>query len=198
MKHVNLILCNFSNVLATREQGVAARALLRERMEDEPAHLMINFSGVDAVAPPFLDELLEGVYATLRRHRESGMLVIVLGANEDDRETIKLVLERDDRPGLAYIDQGRAELLSDSPQLVETLRAARELGQTFTAPQLGEVLNLKLPAVNHRLAQLHAAGAIGRRRDDAAERGIRYLYDAPTEDVLRDLLADVGHLQLDH
>jgi hypothetical protein len=196
VKHVNLILCNFSNVLATRQQGAAARALLRERMADEPAHLIINFTGVDAVAPPFIDELLEEVYATLRRFRDSGMLLIVFGANEDDRETIKLVLERDDRPGLAYIDKGHAELLSDSPQLVETLRAARQLGRTFTAPQLGEVLNLKLPAVNHRLARLHAAGAIGRRRDDAAERGIRYLYDAPTEEVLRDLVAEVGHLRL--
>src|SRR4051794_40024541 len=112
MKNVNLILCNFSNILATRGQGVKARELLRDRME-EPATLILNFTGVDAVAPPFLDELLEELYATLRRHRDVGMLALVLGANEDDRETMKMVLEMEQWPGLAYVDGRSVDLLSD-------------------------------------------------------------------------------------
>src|SRR5438046_1723700 len=132
VKHVNFVLCNISNILATRQQGAVARGLLRERMDEGPANLALNFGGVEAVAPPFLDELLEEVYATLRRYREEGMLVVVVGTNADDRETIKMVLESEDWPGLAYVEDGDLELISSSPHLAETLRTARELGATFT------------------------------------------------------------------
>jgi DNA-binding MarR family transcriptional regulator len=187
MKNINFVLCNFSNVLATRLQGERARELLRERMA-EPANLILNFAAVDAVAPPFLDELLEEVYAILRRNRDAGMLVLVVDANADDLETIQMVLEMGQWPGLAYVAEGGVELLSDSPPLVETLRAARAVGSTFTAPQLAEVLNLKLPAINHRLTQLVEAGAVSRRRDESAERGKRYEYRAPTDEVVSDML----------
>jgi hypothetical protein len=195
VKNINFILCNFSNILATRQQGAQVRELLRERT-DNPAHLILNFGGVDAVAPPFLDEFLEEVYGALRRHRDAEMLVLVVGANEDDRETIKMVLEMEQWPGLAYFADGTVDLLSDSPQLVETLRAARQLGESFTAPQLAAALGLKLPAMNHRLTQLVSAGALARRRDESAERGKRYEYSAPSDERVNDLLADVGQLAL--
>jgi DNA-binding MarR family transcriptional regulator len=196
VKNVNFILCNFSNILATRQQGEAARELLRERIE-EGGHLILNFGGVDAVAPPFLDELLEEVYATLRRHRDAGILVTVVGANEDDRDTIRMVVEMERWPGLAYLNGETVDFLSESPQLAETLQAAWRLGGTFTAPQLAQVLDLKLPAMNHRLTQLAAAGAVARRRDETAERGIRYEYISLSDRAVDELRAHVGQLTVE-
>jgi len=190
MKNINFILCNVSNVLATRQQGERARAVLHDLLAEEPANIALNFKGIDAVAPPFLDELLDETYRSLRRHREAGMLVLVVDANADDLATLKMVIELGEWPGLAYVEDGQAELLSDSPPLVDTLRAARSIGPTFTAPQLAEVLKLKLPAMNHRLSQLVEAGALSRRRDETAERGKRWEYLAPTDDIVDEMLRE--------
>jgi hypothetical protein len=190
VKNVNFILANFSSVLATRQQGERARELLHEHLAEEPTNLVLNFQGVEAVAPPFLDELLEETYASLRRHRDNGMLVLAVDANADDLATMKMVIETGQWPGLAYVENGSAELLSDSPPLVETLRAARTVGPTFTAPRLAEVLNLQLPALNHRLSDLVEAGALSRHRDETAERGKRWEYLAPTDDVIDEMLRD--------
>lgn len=192
VKNINFILCSFSNVLATRQQGAQAREVLRELLSEEPANVALNFNGVDAVAPPFLDELLDEVYGSLRRHREAGMLVLVVDANADDLATLRIVIEMGQWPGLAYVEDGQAELLSDSPPLIDTLRAARSIGPTFTAPQLAEVLKLKLPAMDHRLTQLVEAGALLRRRDKTAERGKRWEYLPPTDEVVDEMLRDAA------
>jgi hypothetical protein len=188
VKNLNFILCNFGNVLATRAQGARAAELLRERSEENPVNLVLNFAAVDAVTPPFLDELLHELYRALRRQREDGGFAVVVNINEDDLETLRMVLDVGDWPGLMHATTGGTELLSRSPQLADTLRAARELGPTFTAPQLAEFLSLKVPNANHRLTQLVEAGALARRRDDTAEHGKRYEYEAPTDEVVGAML----------
>jgi hypothetical protein len=182
VKPVHFALADHGRVLATRNAGRKVAAHLAELIEGQPS-IVLNFHDVEAVTPPFLDELLRVVRAELAAKRE-GRVIVVTNLDDDVRETLQLLLDRH-RLSLAELRGGRVELLTSVPYLAETLQAAQDLGtEYFTAPQLAERLALKLPNANQRLGQLVQAGAIARERDPDAERGKRYRYSAPQADTL--------------
>lgn len=181
MKLTTLSLSRYGSVLASRETGQKVGSALAEALRQ--SSLLVDFSGVEVVTPPFLDEVLEAVAGPLRR-RESGRILIVSGLNEDVRETLDIVLERA-RMALANLDSDQLELLGGSDHLRETLAKAAEFGRPFAAPELAERLKLKLPNLNARLTALVEAGALSRERDQHAGRGIKFEYRAPrAEDIV--------------
>jgi hypothetical protein len=165
-------------VLATRHAGRLVAAHLSELIQDQPS-IVLNFKDVDAVTPPFLDEILRVVRGALSTERDQ-RVVVVTQLDPDVRETLQLVLDSY-KVSLAELhDDGRVQLLTSVPHLAETLDAAQDLGTDyFTAPQLAERLALKLPNTNQRLSQLVQAGAVAREPDPTAERGKRYRYTTP-------------------
>lgn len=186
MKNTQIIFANFGNVLATRDQGRRVAEVITARAV-EPTSFLFNFDGVDVVTPPFLSEPLDALYGAIRRHRDEGLFAVTVKLDNDNLETLKMVIEAGDWPGLAYGADDGVELLSASPQLADTLREAQRLGP-FIAPQLAQQMGLKLPAANQRLSQLVEAGAMARRRDATAARGKRYQYEALSEERVQDML----------
>lgn len=183
LKPVHFALADHGRVLATRDAGREVAAHLAELIIDQPS-IVLNFKDVDAVTPPFLDELLRVVRGALSTERD-GRVVVVTQLDDDVRETLQLVLDRFKLSLAELRDDGRVELLTSVPHLAETLAAAQDLGTDyFTAPQLAERLALKLPNTNQRLGQLVQAGAIAREPDPTAERGRRYRYSTPAHDGL--------------
>lgn len=171
-----------NELLLTRSGGVKAASRLR-RLVVEPRPLVLDFSGIKAATPSYLDELCNAIDVLLRRHRDDGMLVVATSLNDDVTESFLYILERH-RHSLAYFKGEEIDLLNAPPHLVETLRAAVELGGEFTVPELAEALSVKTNAVNQRLANLLEAGAVARERDAHAERGVRYRYRIPSKKIL--------------
>jgi DNA-binding MarR family transcriptional regulator len=174
MNYRHFHLADEAKVLATRDQGRRVAANIRESTE-EAVHLLVDFEGVEVVAPPFVDELLNELYRVVQRHRDEGVIVVALNIDDDNLETLKMVIGATERPGLAVKEDDGVFLATQSPHLAETLERAQEL-RIFTAPKLAEVMELKLPNLNQRLARLVEAGALARRRDKEAAHGKRYLY----------------------
>lgn len=182
VKPVHFALADHGRVLATRNVGDKVAAHLSRLIKQQPS-FVLNFKGVEAVTPPFLDELLRVVRGALSTEHE-GRVIVVTQLDDDVRETLQLVLERY-KLSLAELRDGRVELLTSTPHLADTLAAAQDLGtEYFTAPQLAERLALKLPNANQRLGQLVQAGAIAREPDPSAEHGRRYRYSTPRIDAL--------------
>ena len=86
---------------------------------------------------------------------------------------------------LANLEDDQIKLLGGSRQLKETLREAQRMGE-FSAPELAERLQIKLPALHQRLQALLEAGAVGRTRETAGARG-RHAYRAPKPRDLKTL-----------
>jgi hypothetical protein len=166
-----------SDALLTRSEGRHIASKLRRRVTD-PGLLILDFGGIKAATPSFLDELCSEMDLLLRRSRDDGMLAVATHLGLDVSESFEYVLERH-RHSLAYIRGDDIDLLNAPPHLVQTLRAAVELGGEFTVPELAEALSVKTNAVNQRLASLLDAGAVARERDLRAERGVRYRYRTP-------------------
>lgn len=167
-------------ILATRHAGREVAAHLSVLIQDQPS-IVLNFKDVDAVTPPFLDEILRVVRGALSTERDR-RVVVVTELDADVRETLQLVLDSYKLSLAELRDDGRVQLLTSIPHLAETLDAAQDLGTDyFTAPQLAERLALKLPNTNQRLNQLVQAGAISREPDPTAGRGKRYRYTTPAQ-----------------
>lgn len=174
VKPVQFRLAGHGRVLATRNAGRKVATDLSDAIEEHPA-VVVSFADVEAVTPPFLDELLRVVRGVLSAERD-GRMVAVSGLDDDLRDTLQIVLERN-KMSLAELRHGRLELLTPVPHLAETLNAAQDFGtEYFTAPQLADRLKLKLPNVNQRLTQLVQAGALAREPDPDAAHGKRYRY----------------------
>lgn len=167
---------DYGKVLATRNVGRKVAAHLRDRLEAGD-DIALNFKGVAAVTPPFLDEVLRTLQPILAGNEERPA-VVSSGMNADVKETIEFVAEKN-RLALAELKNHHLELLGADNYLRETFDAAKQLGQSFTAPELAAKLSLNLPNVNQRLGTLTASGAIARRRDPTAKRGKRYVYVLP-------------------
>lgn len=165
------------DLLLTRSEGRQVATRLRRRVV-EPRPLVLDFGGVKAATPSFLDELCGEIDLLLRRHRDDGMLVVATHMDDEVTDSFIYILERH-RHSLAYFRGDDIDLLNAPPHLVETLRAAVELGGEFTVPELADALSVKTNAVNQRLASLLEAGAVARERDLQAERGVRYRYRTP-------------------
>ena len=125
-----------------------------------------------------LDEIAITLRALIADHPERHVLLANL--NEDLLDTLDLVVERRDIILTKVRPDGKLETLGGTTQLDETLTAAEELG-TFTAPQLAERLELKLPNLHQRLKQLEAAGAVTRADDPSARRGRRLVFATPPD-----------------
>ncbi len=166
-----------SEYLLSRADGRKVAAKLRRHVI-EPRSLVLDFGGITSATPSFLDELCSEIDLLLRRHRDDGMLVVATHMVEDVTESFLYILERH-RHSLAYFKGTEIDLLNAPPHLVETLKAAVELGGEFTVPQLAKAMSVKTNAVNQRLASLLEAGAVARERDLHAERGVRYRYRTP-------------------
>ena len=106
--------------------------------------------------------------------------VLLANLNEDLLDTLDLVVERRGIV-LTAVKDGKLRTVGGTRQLDETLAAADELGM-FTAPDLAERLQLKLPNLHQRLNQLEAAGALTRADDRSAKRGRRLLFATPGSD----------------
>jgi DNA-binding MarR family transcriptional regulator len=167
------------DVLLSRSEGRHVASKLRRRVV-EPHPLVLDFGGIKAATPSFLDEVCGEIDLLLRRYRDDGMLVVATHMVDDVTESFIYVLERH-RHSLAYFRGDHIDLLNAPPHLVETLRVAVELGGEFTVPELAEALSVKTNAVNQRLASLLEAGAVARERDLRAERGVRYRYRTPSK-----------------
>lgn len=165
-------------LLLTRTDGRGAADKLRPLMA-APSDLVLDFGGIEAATPSFLDEICSEIDLGLRRHRDDGMVVVATHMKPDVMESFRFILERH-RHSLAYWTGKHIDLLNAPPHLVETLQAAIDLGGEFTVPELAERLELQPSTVNERLADLLEAGAVGRERDRRAERGRRYRYRTPS------------------
>lgn len=169
-----LSLSGFGSVLSTRERGSeAAEHLLR--MLDEGS-VVLSFAGVEVATPSYLDELLTRLRGALEAKPEA--MVIVTEVNRDISESLQLVLDNRNMV-LARLSDNKIELLGGNKQLRETMAAASDLGR-FKATELADRLEVKLPNVHQRLKTLTEAGALGRRVDETAVRGLRYEFEAPS------------------
>jgi hypothetical protein len=172
-------LVTHGRVLATRATGRDVGRTVAERLADESG-LLVSFFGVEVASPSFLVELIGAIRAILISTGDRWLLLT--GMNEDVRESVELVLDRL-KMSLGNIQGEHIELLGGTKQLEGTLREAQQLG-TFTAPELAERLEMKLPALHQRLNQLLEAGLLTREDDPTATRGKRGKYTAaPLEDA---------------
>jgi DNA-binding MarR family transcriptional regulator len=161
-------------VLGTRSLGARIAAELRESNPQAPA-LIVDFRDIRVASSPVLDEISITLRAMIADH--PGRYVLLANLNEDLLDTLELVVERRGIV-LTAVKEGKLETVGGTQQLGETLAAAEELG-TFTAPELAERLEIKLPNLHQRLNQLEAAGALTRADDRSAKRGRRLLFATP-------------------
>lgn len=151
-------------VLGTRALGREVADQLRERAGDGAQDLFVDFTGVQVASSPFLDELALALRAWNADHPDR--FVVLTNLNEDVQDTLGLVLERRDMM-LVAVEKGTLRLIGGRAHLDETLKAAQEL-EVFTASELAEQLELKLPNLHQRLVALQATGAVVRVRPDGA------------------------------
>lgn len=167
MKPAVFDLGEIGKVLATRERGREAGRAAADRFAVSSS-MILGFWGVEVASPPFLDEFLRALQAELTGR--DGRLLVAAGANADVRESLQMVLEREGT-ALAELDSGQVKLLGGSRQLKQTLAEAQKLGY-FTAAELAERLEVKLPNLHARLKALTEAGAVA-REDAGGERPSR-------------------------
>jgi DNA-binding transcriptional ArsR family regulator len=162
-------------VLATRDRGRALADRLRT-LAEEPGDIILDFEGVEAATPPFLQEVIDALHDVIYRESDTGRIVFAVNMNDDLAESMTFVLNRR-KAALLYRSGDILELLGESSQLAETLRQAQQL-RSFTAPELAEKLAINPSTANKRLEKLLEAGAVRRERDTEATRGIRHIYHA--------------------
>jgi len=153
-----------------------ARALSDEAAPERD--IVLDFKDVEALTPPFLDELFAALKSFLARH-EGRTTVVAVNLDDDLLDSIELVLEKRGFP-LAWQQEDEVHLLAAAPHLRETLEAASASAE-FTAADLAERLKLQPTTVNQRLVALLEAGAVARVRDPS-ERGVRYRYRTARND----------------
>lgn len=165
---------NHGKVLATRSLGSEVAAALRADTATADS-VIVDFSDVRVASSPFLDEIACVLRSMIADNRDR--FVLLANLNEDLVDTLELVAERRNIV-LTAVRDGKLKTIGGTKQLDETLAAAEEIG-TFTAPQLAERLELKLPNLHQRLGQLEAAGALTHSDDPSAQRGRRLLFKTP-------------------
>jgi MarR family/STAS-like domain of unknown function (DUF4325) len=160
--------------LGTRGLGEKVAQEISEAAREAPA-LILDFSDVRVASSPFLDEVVCAMRAAIADARQR--YVLLANLNEDVADTMELVLKRREA-SLAVLDDEQLRIFGGRAHLQETLEAAQELG-TFTAAELAERLQQKLPNLHQRLTQLQAAGVLTREEDPEARRGRRLIFEIP-------------------
>jgi DNA-binding MarR family transcriptional regulator len=163
--------------LGTRALGAELAAELRQRISDASGTVLVDFDGVEVASSPVLDEIACALRAAISDN--PGRLVVLTALNEDVRDTLSLVLQRREMM-LATLQDRQLQLVGGRKHLEETLAEAQELGQ-FTAAQLADRLELKLPNLHQRLVQLQAAGAVRRVESPARQRAMVFATPNPDE-----------------
>jgi anti-anti-sigma regulatory factor len=151
-------------VLGTRTLGRDVAAELLRRAGSGGHDLIVDFSGARVASSPFLDEVAKALRAWKLDHADRYLLLT--GLNEDVADTLTLVLERLEMT-LTQLKGGKLKLIGGREHLDITLEKAEQL-EVFTASELAEQLQLKLPNLHQRLVALQAAGAVVRVRPEGA------------------------------
>jgi anti-anti-sigma regulatory factor len=151
---------NNGRVLGTRELGRELADKVRKVIAEADGAVIVDFNGVEVASSPVLDELACAMRAALQDH--DGQILVLTHLNRDVHETLQLVLENRDM-ALTVLDHDQLKLLGGRDHLDKTLAGAQKLG-TFTAAELAEELEVKLPNLHHRLTQLQSAGALTRKQ----------------------------------
>lgn len=169
-------------ILATRPRGREAADQVRE-LAATPGDLIMDFAGVEVASAPFLQEIVDEAHAVvLRAAKEDGRIVLLANMNEDVSETLRFVAAKR-KLSLAYIDDGKIDLLDGKRHLVETLAKAQQL-KSFTAPQLAKELDIADDTATQRLKRLMETGSVAREADPATARGVRHLYRAASPELV--------------
>src|SRR6188474_1054314 len=180
MKQLQLLkLGERERVLSTRDRGRVAADLIQEALDK--GSLVISFADVEIATPSYLDEIVKRLGGLLRGNEER--VVVITAANEEVADSLELVLGKHNM-AIAAMQDNQVRLLGGSAQLKKTLTAAQKLG-TFSAADLAEELELKLPNLHQRLKDLMESGALAREPDESAPRGKRHRYDAPSPSKLK-------------
>jgi len=161
-------------MLGTRALGSEAAEEIRA---SDPAVevMLLDFTDVRVASSPFLDEIVCAARSAITDH--PNRYVLYAGLNDDVSDTLRLVAERRGIV-LAVLQAERLRVVGGRSHLEETLAVAQEMG-TFTASELADRLELKLPNLHQRLLQLQAAGAVTRAEHPTASRGGRLLFGTP-------------------
>ncbi len=181
MKPVHFMLAGYGAILGRRDVGreIGADVL---RIVHGNASVILDFNGVDVIAPSCFEEIYRPLRGLFDPPSEEPRVLVVLGLDEDVRATVEMVLERH-KAAIAELKDHDLDLLTSVPHLADTLAMAKQLGQ-FTAPELAERMDLKLPNANSRLTRLVASGALEREPDPDAGRGKRFRYRLPDAGAL--------------
>lgn len=151
-------------LLASREQGEAARsALQRELLANPPnAPVGIDATGVEAISFPFADSFFGPLLSGWLTGYYDEHPIVVFGANRPVAETIDAALKLRNMGVVLRHRESNSELLGGEPALRETIGAAARLGGKFSASQLGVELGVTPQAMNNRLKALVRMGALVR------------------------------------
>ena len=152
-----------NGLLATREEGEAARsALQRELLSTPPeAPIGIDARDIEAMSFPFADSFFGPLLSGWLTGYYDEHPIVVYGANDSVAETIDAALRLRNMGVIARVDS-EAKLLGGEAALRETVAAASRLGGRFSAAQLGLELGVTPQAMNNRLKLLLRMGALVR------------------------------------
>jgi hypothetical protein len=151
-------------LLATREQGEAARSALQRELLSNPAQAPVGIDarGIDAMSFPFADSFFGPLLSGWLTGYYDEHPIVVFGAKRAVAETIEAALKLRNMGVISVGGEREDELLGGEPALRETITAAARLGGKFSASQLGLELGVTAQAMNNRLKTLIRMGALVR------------------------------------
>jgi hypothetical protein len=166
---------------ATRQRGQEWRQRLEELLRSSaPGDLVeVDLTALEAMSVSFADELIGRLLADRLTGDFQDRAIVIVGGNEDVRETLEAVLERRDAGALYRDRQGLVEALAGPSWFRETVEQANDLRE-FSANDLALRLNKSPQAMNNRLKQLAASGAVLRERGVPKGGGKEFTYRAAT------------------
>jgi DNA-binding MarR family transcriptional regulator len=179
MKTEVIALGQRGRVLGTRSLGQELADLIRRRAAQNKRPIVVDFKGIEVASSPVLDEIARALRAAIADYPDR--FVVLANLNEDVHDTFQLVLQAREM-SLTNVRDDTLELLGGRAHLEETLSQAQALG-TFTAAELAERLQVKLPNLHHRLNELKAAGAVARieSRSGTSRRAIQFATPNPRD-----------------
>ena len=140
--------------------------------------IALDFDGVRAISVPFADECIGQLLSGRLAGYYEDHPVLALNADADVAETLSATLRQRNLVLLGVSDSD-IELLGGDQLLSATLRAARELGEPFSATDLAAQLGVSPQAMNNRLKALLRSGALSRTRVMPARGGREFEYKIP-------------------
>ncbi|MBI2778163.1 MAG: hypothetical protein HYX57_13010 [Chloroflexi bacterium] len=166
---------------ATRQRGQEWRHRLEELLRGSSSGdlVEVDLTALEAMSVSFADELIGRFLADRLTGDFQDRAVVIIGGSEDVRETLEAVLERRDAGALYRDGAGKVEALAGPSWFRETVELANDLRE-FSANDLAVRLNKSPQAVNNRLKQLAASGAVLRERGIPQGGGKEFTYRAAT------------------